>query len=78
VLVERDGAFGNAALVPHAEPDMWIVRQVSRHAKRLSGVARVRHEELDDLPALRSRAPRTEAETLLDVLSTARASRHGS
>jgi hypothetical protein len=32
VLVERDGAFGNAAFVPHAEADVWIVRQVSRHA----------------------------------------------
>jgi hypothetical protein len=53
-----------------------IVRQVARDAQCLAGIARVRQEELDDLRALRLRAPGAEAKPFRQLPTTARTLRH--
>jgi hypothetical protein len=55
---------------------MRIVGEVLRDAERLAGITWMGREELDDLAPLPRRAPRTEAKTLFDLTSAARASRH--
>ena len=66
VLLERDGALRGARLVPDAQSHLRLGAEVARDPQRLAGVARMRREELDELRALRRRAPRAEAEPLLD------------
>jgi hypothetical protein len=75
-LIERDRGFGDATLVPDAEANVRVPRQIARDPERLARVTGVRREELDDLASLPRRTPGTEAETLLDLACTARASRH--
>src|SRR3954451_11088705 len=65
-LVERDRGGRHAALVPHAEADVRVVRQVARDPQRLVGIARMRPEELDELAPLRRGTPRTEAKRVRD------------
>ena len=66
-LVDGDRRLRAAALVPDAEPHLRVLVDVTRHAQHLSGVSWVRAEELDVLSPQRRGAPRTEAETLLDL-----------
>jgi hypothetical protein len=75
-LIERDSGLGHTALVPDAEANMRVSREIARDAERLTRVTGVRREELDELASLWRRTPGTEAETLLDLTRTARASRH--
>lgn len=75
-LIERDSGLGDPALVPDTEADLRVSRQIARDAERLAGVTGMRREELDELASLWRRTPGTEAETLLDLACTARASRH--
>jgi hypothetical protein len=75
-LIERDSGLGDTTLVPDAEADMRVSRQIARDAERLARVTGMRREELDELASLWRRTPGTEAETLLDLTCTARASRH--
>lgn len=75
-LIERDSGLGDTTLVPDAEADVRVSRQIARNAERLARVTGMRREELDKLASLWRRTPGTEAETLLDLTCTARASRH--
>jgi hypothetical protein len=75
-LIERDSGLGDTALVPDAEANMRVSGQIARDAKRLARVTGMRREELDELASLWRRTPGTEAEPLLDLTCTARASRH--
>jgi hypothetical protein len=52
VLIERDSALRDTGFVPNAEADVRVSRQVTRHPKRLAGVARMWREELDNLASL--------------------------
>jgi hypothetical protein len=75
-LIERDSGLGDTTLVPDTEADVRVSRQIARDAERLASVTGMRREELDELASLWRRTPGTEAETLLDLTCTARASRH--
>jgi hypothetical protein len=75
-LIERDSGLGDTTLAPDAEADVRVSRQIARDAERLARVTGMRREELDELASLWRRTPGTEAETLLDLTCTARASRH--
>ena len=75
-LTERDSGLGDTTLVPDTEADVRVSGQIARDAERLARVTGMRREELDELASLWRRTPRTEAETLLDLTCTARASRH--
>ena len=75
-LADGDGAFDTSRLVPHAEANVRIVVEVARDAKRLTGIARMRGEELDELRAQRRGAPRAVTEPPLDAAPALRAGLH--
>src|SRR5207302_10407000 len=66
-LLNGDGALHPAGLIPHAEPHLRILVEVTRDAQCLPRVTRMGGEELDELASQRRGAPWAVAKPLLDA-----------
>ena len=75
-LVDRDGTFDAAGLVPDAEADVRIFVEVPRHTQRFPCVARMGGKELDQLAAKRRGAPWAVAKPPLDAAPALSAGLH--